>query len=143
MEQILFPNSKSTNFGVHRRLSRVCSTHLQPGSRNNIKWVGFPASYQNYSKRLFHNLLILWCQYYSSILLWICNQADQVESLVNSVFEGKLIQYQMFRLFMAWTNCIEWMEYLILVQCVKIKNMNNKFALLWGEAQLCLLYVCL
>ena len=42
-------NRKSTNFGIRRRLSRVCSTHLPPGSRNNIKWVGFTASYQNYS----------------------------------------------------------------------------------------------
>ena len=38
-------NRKSTNFGIRRQLSRVWSTHLQPGSRNNIKWVGFTPSY--------------------------------------------------------------------------------------------------
>ena len=41
MEQILFPNSKSTNFGVRRRLSRVCSTHLQPGSRTALNGLDF------------------------------------------------------------------------------------------------------
>ena len=55
-------NRKSTNFGIRRRLSRVCSTHLPPGSRNNIKWVGFTASYQNYSSSYIIN-----CELYSFI----------------------------------------------------------------------------
>ena len=37
----VFPISKSTNFGVRRRLSRVCSTHLQPGSRTVLNGLDF------------------------------------------------------------------------------------------------------
>ena len=54
-------NRKSTNFGIRRRLSKVWSTHLQPGSRNNIKWVGFIPSYQNYSSSYIINCdLYIW-----------------------------------------------------------------------------------
>ena len=50
------------NFGIRRRLSRVLSTHLQPGSRNNIKWVGFTALYQNYFSSYIIN-----CDRYKSV----------------------------------------------------------------------------